>query len=362
MILTTVLSLSVLCQFSQPERTVFQFALPGSQLNFKQAQEESHTIAVAGIISLGMIGNGPLTVGNVRLNPSTVLKGNLKDADLKRVSLSFSGQEAFPDPEIEHLFFIGDFKGRPTIIKVAPKTRANIEAAKLVINEALLPGSKLNLDRAWDLAWAVVVAEIAHRDLLGSGPHTIATADLKTSTILKGKLKEAELKDVSLSCSGKEMLSNPKKEHVVFLGGSEDKPTIIKVMPKASEDVEALKTAMGRTFLPGSRVDLDLAQEEAQIIVVARFTHTGLLFGSGPSTWGTVGLKPIATLKGDFRRDSLEKVGLSYSSPDSHLDRNKEYLFFIRDYEGHQQIHKVMPGTPEDIEAVKAEIKAGEKP
>jgi hypothetical protein len=122
MILTMLLSLPLLGQA----------VLPGSALSLEQAQEKSHIIVVAKSTRYEMVsGAGACAVMvGLELRPSIILKGTVKVEDLKGISAMAISAEVLPKVAEEHIFLLDEFAGHLNVVKMLPKTEANIEALK----------------------------------------------------------------------------------------------------------------------------------------------------------------------------------------------------------------------------------------
>jgi hypothetical protein len=130
MFLTTVLSLAI-CG---------QVILPGNDLNLEQAQEKAHIIAVGKITKMGLIfGLGAVSFGNFELEHTEILKGKIKEKVLKQLGYSAHGHEVCPEWEEEYLVFVEQYKDHVTVVKMLPKTKENIEAARKEIKEKNKP-------------------------------------------------------------------------------------------------------------------------------------------------------------------------------------------------------------------------------
>jgi hypothetical protein len=130
MILTTMLSLAI-CG---------QVILPGNDLNLEQAQEKAHIIAVGKISKMGfMVGAGAASFGSLELEHSEILKGEIKEKVLEKLGYMAKGHEVSPEQDAEYLVFIGRYKEHVTVVKMLPKTKENIEAAKKVIKDKKKP-------------------------------------------------------------------------------------------------------------------------------------------------------------------------------------------------------------------------------
>jgi hypothetical protein len=130
MILTTMLSLAI-CG---------QVILPGNDLNLEQAQEKAHIIAVGKISKMGFIvGAGAAAFGSFELEHSEILKGEVKEKVLEKLGFTAKGHEVCPEKDSEYLVFIERYKGHVTVVKMLPRTKENIEAAKRVIRDKKKP-------------------------------------------------------------------------------------------------------------------------------------------------------------------------------------------------------------------------------
>jgi hypothetical protein len=123
MILATVLSLSILGQD----------VLPGSKLSLEQAQEKAQIIVVAELSKAEIIlGLGAVSyMGGIELTPSTNLKGKPKEGN--KLTVAASGYEVLPEKGQEHIYFIEEYEGYFTVVKMLSKTELNILAVRKVV-------------------------------------------------------------------------------------------------------------------------------------------------------------------------------------------------------------------------------------
>jgi hypothetical protein len=122
MILSTVLSLTMLGQV----------ILPGSKSSLEEAQEKAQIIVVAEHLKYDLLlGLGAVTVMvGIELKPLIPLKGKPKEGELKKMTSMASNNEVIPKQGEEYIYFIEEYKGRLTILKILPKTETNIEVVK----------------------------------------------------------------------------------------------------------------------------------------------------------------------------------------------------------------------------------------
>src|ERR1700712_922366 len=100
MILTTILSLAV-CG---------QVILPGNDLDLEQAQAKAHIVTVGKVTKMGMIfGVGAVSFGSLELEHSEILKGKIKEKELKQLGYSHRGYEVSPEKDEEYLVFIEQY-------------------------------------------------------------------------------------------------------------------------------------------------------------------------------------------------------------------------------------------------------------
>jgi hypothetical protein len=119
----------------------------------------------------------------------------------------------------------------------------------------------------------------------------------------------------------------------------------------------------GQVILPGNNhLDLEQAQEKADIIAVGKITTMGLVFGIGAAQCGSFDLEHSEVLKGTIKEKVLKQLGYSAGGSEVRPQRGEEYLVFIDQYEDHVRVVKMLPPTKENIEAAKKEIKDKKKP
>jgi hypothetical protein len=123
MSLATVLSLSILGQD----------VLPGSKLSLEQAQEKAQIIVVAELIRFDVTAfSGAVWFrGGMELTPSTNLKGKPKEG--KKLIVSASGPGVLPEKGQEHIYFIEEYEGHFTVVKMLSRTESNIAAVRKVV-------------------------------------------------------------------------------------------------------------------------------------------------------------------------------------------------------------------------------------
>ncbi len=130
MILTSVLGLALLGQV----------VLPGSKKGLEEAQTKARIIVVARPAMIGLIlGVGATSFGNVDLRHSSRLKGEVKEEELERVSVSASGHETFPKQDEEYIVFINDYANHLNVLKMLPKTEENLATVRGRIRAAENP-------------------------------------------------------------------------------------------------------------------------------------------------------------------------------------------------------------------------------
>ncbi len=111
----------------------------------------------------------------------------------------------------------------------------------------------------------------------------------------------------------------------------------------------------GAGRLARRRINLRQAQEKAEIIAVARPLRCDIL-GSGPTLFGTMDLRRSIVLKGRLKEEELQGVSVAASGPES-IPTEGEYIVFLDESRGHLSIIKMLPGTEENIDATKGEIR-----
>lgn len=120
--------------------TLGQVSLSGSRMGIEEAQAKSREIVVATSGIDGFIaGSGPHSFGGLKLVVASTLKGEAVKGESRRVSVAASGPETLPVWGDEYIFFIGDYKGSPRIVKVLPKTAENLSAVKKQVSMSAHP-------------------------------------------------------------------------------------------------------------------------------------------------------------------------------------------------------------------------------
>jgi hypothetical protein len=104
--------------------------------------------------------------------------------------------------------------------------------------------------------------------------------------------------------------------------------------------------------LPGSKLSLQDAQDEAGIIVVAKVAAIGDVVEGASSVM--VELKPMVALKGSPTARELVAVSVQASGREKLPRKAETYIFFIQDDRGHTRIIKMMPETKENLAAIRA--------
>ena len=124
---------------------------------------------------------------------------------------------------------------------------------------------------------------------------------------------------------------------------------------------------LGQVVLPGSQLDLENAEAKSTLIVVAKIGD-GLIAGVGAASFGVMDMEPSETLKGEVEDGGLKKVGIGASGHEEMPKKGEEYVVFLEKYRNPKaqktcdSVVKMLPKSPENIEAVKSAIKAGRKP
>lgn len=109
-------------------------------------------------------------------------------------------------------------------------------------------------------------------------------------------------------------------------------------------------SALAQNDLPGSKLSVSQAREEARIIVVAEVTNSPDVIGSGPAMLiAGLNLKPSAVLKGEVREGDLHHLSASAASPERCPRMGDQAIFFINDFRGHPRIIKMLRKTPENV-------------
>jgi hypothetical protein len=124
MIFATILSLT----------TLGQVVLPGNNLSLEQAKEKAHIIVVGKITRMGAVaGVGAAALGSFDLEHSEVLKGEVRGRALRALGFIAIRFEVSPVQDEEYLVFVEQYKDHAEVVKMLPKTKENVEAAKMVI-------------------------------------------------------------------------------------------------------------------------------------------------------------------------------------------------------------------------------------
>ncbi len=116
-----------------------------------------------------------------------------------------------------------------------------------LLGQGNLPGSDKSLDLAVEKSRIIVVAELeTFRFIIGSGANLLmAGGKFKTSEVLKGKLKDGEMTNLSISASGPERLPNRGEECIFLLDDYVNRLKAVKVLNKTDENLQAVKRAVG---------------------------------------------------------------------------------------------------------------------
>jgi hypothetical protein len=121
MILATLLSLAV----------SGQVVLPGDKLSVEEARAKARIIVVAKPVQTHIVvGAGAVMFSSVDLKHSSILKGAVEGAVLEQASVMAAGPETLPKEGDEYVVFMNDYAGHLNILKMLPRTEANIAAAK----------------------------------------------------------------------------------------------------------------------------------------------------------------------------------------------------------------------------------------
>lgn len=110
-----------------------QVVLPGSRLEPRDAYAEAHTVVVAEVAKTGLLfGSGPHWVASgLVLEPKVALKGDARPAaPMSGLSMQGGGAESLPGMGQEYVFFVGEHRGHPQILKVLARTDENLAALR----------------------------------------------------------------------------------------------------------------------------------------------------------------------------------------------------------------------------------------
>jgi hypothetical protein len=110
-----------------------RYRLPGSHVGLEEAVTRSYFIETAEIVAHGVMLDSVVTLIEVKLRPTSVLKGAPDPGDQPQVYLFVSDGEAIPGVGEECIFFFMRNQepvreGR--VVKVLRKTEANLQAIK----------------------------------------------------------------------------------------------------------------------------------------------------------------------------------------------------------------------------------------
>lgn len=116
-----------------------------------------------------------------------------------------------------------------------------------LMGQVILPGSNLGVPEATEEAHLVVVAEIIGiQDGLGVGALSLLSGvELKPSAILKGKVMDGDLNDLTVGASGNERCPEKGDVSIFFILRDKGHGRILKMLPKTEENLAAIKARNG---------------------------------------------------------------------------------------------------------------------
>lgn len=113
-------------------------------------------------------------------------------------------------------------------------------------------------------------------------------------------------------------------------------------------------------ILPGDRLSLEEAKNDASLIVAAEVKTTGYTIGLGAVAYmGDIKLEDATILKGKLEGDELDRLNLTVSGSEQSPRSGDKAIFFIEKLKGTQRfdIIKMLPLTDENLKEVKAPVK-----
>lgn len=115
-----------------------------------------------------------------------------------------------------------------------------------ILGQVVLPGDNLSLEQAKEKAHIIAVGKITEMgDLIGVGAISFGSFEFEHTEVLKGKIGEKVLKRLGFSARGHEVNPTQDEEYLVFIEQFQDHVTVVKMLPKTNENIEATKKAIG---------------------------------------------------------------------------------------------------------------------
>ncbi len=236
--------------------TAGQGGLTGSSLTLEQATLQARVIVVGLPRWAVQVGAGGSASGLLDLKVAAVLKGKAAVSESRRVSVQPGEPEMEPQLAAKSIYFLSEFDGHDQTIKIVPDTAANRAAISLVCQEIQLPGSKYTFDQARALSHTIVVGQPTSCGIIiGLGPFFSGSYDFKACQTWQGEAPAGGWNHLSVQASGQEQLPVIGRDYIIFVGQftASDRTVhdhVVKILPFAPANLEAVKTATGPTPQP----------------------------------------------------------------------------------------------------------------
>lgn len=114
-----------------------------------------------------------------------------------------------------------------------------------LLGQVVLPGSALSLEQSQAKAGIILVGEVTEfGDIIGAGVISFTSVKVKHSAVLKGEVNAKGLQWVAVSASGHEVMPGKGEEYLIFIERYREHFTIVKMIPKTSGNIEAVKESI----------------------------------------------------------------------------------------------------------------------